>query len=287
MFHVQGTDVAKFTLVLVHRPIVSCRYRDSVFWLGTMRLSALFGTFASVAALAQVALSQSTSSEEPIEPEIAIVASWPDDNPFAHVVNGEKNLILLSIENKSDRNVTLLSMSGSVHHPDTNALVKNLTTVPYGIILVEGVKLQLPFTFYSEFKPGDLRLNIWLEHSFADEKYLVSAYDSIVTVVEPEISIFDFKLLSTYLVVSLIFGGIAYFAYLSFVPQSKKPRRTAASVSAPVGSVTATGAGGYQEEWIPEHHLRKKGKKGGPASGDELSGGETSGTEGKKRKGRK
>ncbi|KAK0450077.1 hypothetical protein EV421DRAFT_1899594 [Armillaria borealis] len=253
-----------------------------------MRLSALFGTFASVAALAQVALSQSTSSEEPIEPEIAIVASWPDDNPFAHVVNGEKNLILLSIENKSDRNVTLLSMSGSVHHPDTNALVKNLTAVPYGIILVEGVKLQLPFTFYSEFKPGDLRLNIWLEHSFADEKYLVSAYDSIVTVVEPEISIFDFKLLTTYLVVSLIFGGIAYVAYLSFVPQSKKPRRTAASVSAPVGSVTATGAGGYQEEWIPEHHLRKnKAKKGGPASGDELSGGETSGAEGKKRKTRK
>ncbi|KAK0495396.1 hypothetical protein EDD18DRAFT_1394496 [Armillaria luteobubalina] len=253
-----------------------------------MRLSAFFGTFASVAALAQVALSQSTSSEEPIEPEIAVVASWPDDNPFAHVVNGEKNLILLSIENKSDRNVTLLSMSGSVHHPDTNALVKNLTAVPYGIVLVEAIKLQLPFTFYSEFKPGDLRLNIWLEHSFADEKYLVSAYDSIVTVVEPEISIFDFKLLSTYLVVSLIFGGIAYIAYLSFVPQSKKPRRTAASVSAPVGSVTATGAGGYQEEWIPEHHLRKsKGKKGGPASGDELSGGETSGTEGKKRKGRK
>ncbi|KAK0444654.1 uncharacterized protein EV420DRAFT_1648761 [Desarmillaria tabescens] len=127
-----------------------------------------------------------------------------------------------------------------------------------------------------------------VEHSFADKKYLVSAYDSIVTVVEPKISIFDFKLLTTYLVVSLIFGGIAYVAYLSLVPQSKKSRCTAASVSAPVGSVTAMDAGGYQEEWILEHHLRKnKAKKGGPASGDELSCEETSGTEGRKRKGRK
>ncbi len=61
MFHVDGTDVAKFTLVLVLRPTVSCRHRNSVFWLEIMRLSALFGTFASVAALAQVALSQSSA----------------------------------------------------------------------------------------------------------------------------------------------------------------------------------------------------------------------------------
>ena len=55
-------------------------------------------------------------------------------------------------------------------------------------------------------------------------------------------------------------------------------------------AVTATGAGGYQEEWIPEHHLKKtaRGKKTGVASsGDELSGGETSGAESKKKKGRK
>jgi hypothetical protein len=44
--------------------------------------------------------------------------------------------------------------------------------------------------------------------------------------------------------------------------------------------VTATGAGGYQEEWIPEHHLRK------PKSSRKIvsSGGETSGTEEKKTK---
>ena len=69
----------------------------------------------------------------------------------------------------------------------------------------------------------------------------------------------------------------------------KKKSKKAPVVSTPV-AVTATGAGGYQEEWIPEHHL-KKGKSskrsGGVTSGDELSGAELSGTEGKRRKGKK
>lgn len=95
------------------------------------------------------------------------------------------------------------------------------------------------------------------------------------------------------MVVAGLLGSLSYFAYLTFAPQPKKrTKRTAPTVSAPVGTVTATGAGGYQEEWIPERHLRKgkKAKQAGATSGtsaDELSGAEVSGTEGKKSKGRK
>jgi hypothetical protein len=84
-----------------------------------------------------------------------------------------------------------------------------------------------------------------------------------------------------------ILGGLGYAAYLSFVPQPKQKKT--AQIPAPESTVTATGAGGYQEEWIPEHHLRKaKGRKAGGAlsSGDEqsgLSGAEASGTEEKRR----
>lgn len=131
------------------------------------------------------------------------------------------------------------------------------------------------------------------------------AYDSIVTVVEPEMSIFDFKMcvyvslldagpnlylfrrITTYLALLSLFGGAGYLAYKTLVPQPKKIK--AKQVSAPVGTVTATGAGGYQEEWIPEHHIRKgkKSASGVATSGDELSGGETSGAETKSLKGRK
>ncbi|THV02874.1 hypothetical protein K435DRAFT_652693, partial [Dendrothele bispora CBS 962.96] len=214
-------------------------------------------------------------------------AVWPENNPFGHVVNGEKNNINILVENNSPKNVTLLSIAGSVKNIENDAFLKNLTALNYGIELFEGVKLQIPYSFYSEFKPGDVRLSIWLDHSVDEETVRVEVFDSIVTVVEPEGSWFDFKLITTYLIVSAFVGGLAYVAYLSFVPQPKKTKRVP-PVSAPIGNVTATGAGGYQEEWIPEHHLRKSKKKSGVlSSGDELSGGETSGTEGRKRKGKK
>lgn len=97
---------------------------------------------------------------------------------------------------------------------------------------------------------------------------------------------------TTYLIVFGLIGSAGYYAYLSFAPQPKKRKTAAPVVSAPVGPVTATGAGGYQEEWIPEHHLkkpkqRKSAKSGFATSGDETSGAEVSGTEGRKRKGKK
>ena len=102
--------------------------------------------------------------------------------------------------------------------------------------------------------------------------------------------------LSTYAIVAAFFGGLCYLAYSTFFPQAKKSRSKkipTVSVSSPTSTVTATGAGGYQEEWIPEHHLRKpkSSKKKAAAtsgtSGDELSPAETSGAEGKRRKGKK
>lgn len=225
------------------------------------------------------------------DPEIVIETTFPESNPFGHVVNGERNQIFLVVENRSDKNVTLQSVAGSFHHPETGTLIKNTSSLTYGFPLLEGSKLQIPYSFYSEFKPGDLRLNIWLEHTVDDDKYRVTAYDSVVTIVEPEPSWLDFKLLSTYLIVLAALGGVSYTAYNAYVPSQKPKRKRAAQVSAPVGTVTASGSGGYQEEWIPEHHLKKtKGKrtKSDNAAVSEESSGEVNGTEGRRtRKGKK
>ncbi|CAK5276137.1 unnamed protein product [Mycena citricolor] len=70
-------------------------------------------------------------------------------------------------------------------------------------------------------------------------------------------------------------AGLVFGAFKVFGPkQTGRPKRKPAPVSAPV-TVTATGAGGYQEEWIPEHHIRKpkavRTKSKTAASGDEFS----------------
>ena len=41
-------------------------------------------------------------------------------------MNGEKNTLMVTVENKSDRNVTLLNVAGALLHPDTNAVLKNV-----------------------------------------------------------------------------------------------------------------------------------------------------------------
>jgi hypothetical protein len=92
-----------------------------------------------------------------------------------------------------------------------------------------------------------------------------------------------------------LLGGLSYLAYLTYIPQTKATRTKpkTSEISAPVGTVTATGAGGFEESWIPEHHFKKpkavNRKKSGAnagavSSGDELSNTETSGTEGSKKK---
>ncbi|KAF8134981.1 hypothetical protein EV363DRAFT_1256906 [Boletus edulis] len=237
-------------------------------------------------------LAVSASPVESTEPEIVIEASFPEQNTFGHVVNGERNQIHLLVENRSNQNVTLNTIGASFHHPDSGALVKNTTPLKYGSQLLENSKLQIPYTFYSEFKPGDLRLNIWLEHSVDDQTFRVTAFDSVVTIVEPEGSWFDFKLISTYSIVAAFLGGASYFLYNTYFPatKAKKSRRTRYEASTPINTVTVTPSGArYEEEWIPEHHLKKpKARKSTTVgSGEELSGGETSGTEGRRRKGRK
>ncbi|KAL5526802.1 hypothetical protein ACEPAF_8527 [Sanghuangporus sanghuang] len=253
--------------------------------------------FTPWSALLFLVVSIVSQSDQPAstEPEISVIASFPENNPFGQIVNGERNRINLLIENQSEQNVTLISVAGSFHDPQTDSLIKNASTLPYGLRLVSGAKVQLPYQFHSEFKPGDIRLKIWLTHAVDDNIYRVTAYDSVVTVVEPDFSFFDYQVITTYLLTAAFLGGLGYLAYTTFVPKPRKSRKTAVStvskagISSPVGSVTASGAG-YEEEWIPEHHLKMRGgkkKAGAASSGDELSGGETSGTEGRKRKGRK
>ncbi|KAF8591096.1 hypothetical protein K439DRAFT_1402735 [Ramaria rubella] len=224
------------------------------------------------------------------EPDLLITAHFPEENPFHHVVNGEKNNLFLIVENKSELNTTLKTVSGSFHDSGSNALVKNLSTMSIPVLSVAGSKFSIPFSFHSELKPGDYNLHVWVDHTMEETVYRVTAYDGIVRVVEPESSIFDFKMVTTYLVTALIVAAGGYFAVLSFFPSLSKPKRkrgprpSEAEITSPVGSVKASGAG-YQEEWIPEHHLKKnttrrgqkKANDGVVSSGDEKAA--TSGAE--------
>jgi len=219
---------------------------------------------------------------------ITATATFPEDNPFGHVTNGERNKINVNIRVSSDQNITVRSIAGSFHNPDTYDLIRNTSSLSYGVHLISGSQTTLPYQFHSELKSGDIRLRIWVDHTIegSDTKHRVEAFDSVVTIVEPPVSFLDWKMLSTYLIVLMALGGLGYVGYTNFFPNSAPRRRHQTSkekISKPVGTVTATGAGGYEEEWIPAHHI--KSRKGGNRSDDALSSGDEGQT--KKRKGKK
>src|SRR5882724_5885643 len=103
--------------------------------------------------------------------------------------------------------------------------------------------------------------------------------------------------ISTWMITAAAVVAGTYFAVLSLFPSLSKPKRkrvrvSEAEITVPGGSVKASGTG-YQEEWIPDLHLKKRasGREQKKAAGsvalsssDEkaASGGE-SGTDGPRR----
>lgn len=217
------------------------------------------------------------------EPDVKVTATFPEGNPFGLVVNGQKNEMSLAIENATPNNISLVSIGGSFHDAVTEAFVRNTTARSVaGVVIPAAGKLELPYIFHTELKPKDMKLQLWVDYLEGENKWRASAFEGIVTIVEPASSLFDPLMWGAYLLVLAMVGGASYWAYLSYFPQKKRGSRPRAAkpaeVSAPVGTVTASNASGtYQEEWIPKHHLRSASKKvDGAASGTE-SGAESEG----------
>lgn len=137
----------------------------------------------------------------------------------------------------------------------------------------------------------------------------MTAYNQTVNVVEPASTWFDPQLIFLYLLITSALAGGIYWAWNTFVapPTTKRSggqRKAKAVVPAEKGKQYPD-VKPYEEDWIPEQHLRsrqtklKKRSTGGAASsggeevtsgGEITSGGETSGAEGRKagkRKGKK
>ncbi|KAK4687377.1 translocon-associated protein subunit alpha, partial [Tremellales sp. Uapishka_1] len=212
------------------------------------------------------------------------------------VVNGEQNGLNIHLNNVGSKNYTLVSAAASYHDPANYwSTIKNTTTLKYNVPLISGANFSAPFSMYSEFKPQELGLTVWvnLAETGTSDLHRITALNQTVAITEPPTGWFDLPLLFLYLLIGTALTGAAYAAYNTFVVKSsKKGKRNVVKkkvvVPADSGKVYPD-VKPYEEEWIPEQHLRsrqpKPKKKGGASSaGEEItSGGDTSGGE-KKRK---
>jgi hypothetical protein len=81
---------------------------------------------------------------DPAQPDVIATAVFPADNQLgrmqtifmshcivsdglvAGITNGKSNKLQVGIENKSAQNITITSIGGSLHHPETGKLYKNV-----------------------------------------------------------------------------------------------------------------------------------------------------------------
>ena len=151
---------------------------------------------------------------------------------------------------------------------------------------------QIQRLTWLRFRPQEIGLTVWVNLGEAGVKdlYPITALNETVSVVEPASSWFDPGLLFLYLVFGVLLAGGGYAAYQAFmVPRGKKGNKVRvkrAVVPAKTEKKSYPDVKPYEEEWIPEHHLKTRAsklkmKEGTTSAGEELtSGGEvTSGGE--------
>ena len=116
------------------------------------------------------------------------------------MVNGHPTEAVLSFSNEEPEPVRVNFIGGSLYTPDFDPkgsrIVRNLTANKYSIEIPAGEKETVTYKFVTELHPQELRLNlaaVLTDHE--GQWYTIQAYNSTVTVVDPDTSIFDPQML--------------------------------------------------------------------------------------------
>jgi len=128
---------------------------------------------------------------------VIVSASFPAAEIFGiKLVNGKPTEAVLSFTNNEPEPVVVAFVGGSLWTPDFDPegsrIVRNLTTVQYGVQIASGEKETVPFNFVTDMHPQELRLN--LVAVVGDQEnmfYTFQAFNGTVNIVEPNTSIFD------------------------------------------------------------------------------------------------
>lgn len=183
-------------------------------------------------------------------------------------VNGENVPIELSFANKEKDTVSVVAVGGTFYDLTTDKIVVSVQGTQVGPIKVEsGKTAALSHTFETNLDAKLYRAVIQVYIQFGNEVYQVHAYDGPVAIVDPYVSPFSWKFLVAQVVLGLTAAALGYYAVTVYaIPYAtgtygveKKPVR--AKPVAPAGSGVKTGPKGYDESWIPKHHLDQDKKK--------------------------
>lgn len=103
---------------------------------------------------------------------------------------------MIEFDNREPESVYVAFVGGSLWTPEFDPqgprILRNLTSVQYGLEVPAGEKSSLQFNFVTEMHPQELRLNLAaIVADVQNRFYTIPAFNGTVSVVEPDTSIFD------------------------------------------------------------------------------------------------
>lgn len=130
-------------------------------------------------------------------PKLAVTAhtSFPVSEIFGvKLVNGHPTQAVVTFLNEEAVPVSVNFVGGALWsvEEEQSRIVRNLTATKYNIEIPAGEKQSVSYSFALEMHPQDLKLNLVSVVSDPEGRFFtIQAHDGLVSVVEPETSIFD------------------------------------------------------------------------------------------------
>ncbi|KAL1921618.1 uncharacterized protein VTP21DRAFT_11334 [Calcarisporiella thermophila] len=205
-------------------------------------------------------LSTAMAADERV-PDVEITGEL--ENPIGVVVNGQRNKVRVAFRNHDNKQYTIEHMSGAFVNPNNfSHIIRNITAYRYGTAVDGNTTVDVPYFFYPEFPPQDLGLTVIIDFKDPSTGHTFRGvgFNSTVTVVDPEHSIFDLQLISIYLILAATAVGIGYLVKEAFFPATvaSKKKKPVQPAPATTSTDSSEGSAVYDESWIPEHHLKAR-----------------------------
>ncbi|KAG5357249.1 Increased recombination centers protein 22 [Yarrowia sp. C11] len=183
-------------------------------------------------------------------------------------VNGEDVPIELTFTNNEKDAISVVAVGGTFYDLKTDKIVASVQGTQVGPIVVESGKTgALTHQFETRLDAKVYRnvIQVYIQHG--NEVYQVHAFDGPVVIVDPHVSPLSYKFIIAQVVLGITAAALGYYVVTSYaIPyatgtygQEKKPVR--AKPVAPAGSGVKMGPKGYDESWIPKHHLQQEKAK--------------------------